>query len=511
MSGVTSNSSRLQHPSSAYISSSSSPPISSPSIDHFNLHHHPDDSYHFQPDHDQDRIQNLHSIHHSDMPGRRSGTVEVPATQRMLAACSGSLLTSLIVTPLDVVRVRLQAQSHTPPPTAAAANASAASSSLRSHRLPSQPFSLPTAAHISRPISDLGVTSCCREVFWVSSTNELCLAYPTIGSTVPGSSSLTKPSADAASCLIETTSSHRFTGTWEGLVKIARNEGLQSLYRGLSPTLLMSIPANVIYFTGYESLRYSPKSPLSKLSDNMAPLIAGSLARTIAATVIAPMELFKTRLQAASHPKPGSHAAAESSVSTFRQTIDSVRGMVAQQGVASLWRGLMLTLWRDVPFSGIYWWGYETARAFLAEERYGRVHHLGPIERHRALDSDELAKEEDKATFIDSFLAGASSGAVAAFVTTPFDVGKTRRQVWRAAGDAAGGPSATATATMSSEGSMPKVLAEIYGHEGIRGLFRGCIPRMLKVAPACAIMISSYEIGKKAAMRMREQEESKRA
>ncbi|KAF3091998.1 hypothetical protein TWF706_009397 [Orbilia oligospora] len=507
MSGVTGNS-RLQHQSSSSSSSSPSPY----STDQFNLHHdhpHPDDSsyHHFQPDHDHNRTQNPHT-HHSDMPGRRSGTIEVPATQRMLAACSGSLLTSLIVTPLDVVRVRLQAQSHTPPP-AAAANTSTTSAVLRSHRLPSQPFSLPTAAHISRPISDLGVTSCCREVFWVSSTNELCLAYPTIGNTVPGSSSLTKPSVDAASCLIETTSSHRFTGTWEGLVKIGRNEGLQSLYRGLSPTLLMSIPANVIYFTGYESLRYSNKSPLSKLSDNMAPLIAGSLARTIAATVIAPMELFKTRLQAAAHPKPGSQAAAENSVSAFRSTIDSVRGMVAQQGVTSLWRGLMLTLWRDVPFSGIYWWGYETVRAFLAEERYGRAHHLGPIERHRNIDNETLAKEEDKATFIDSFVSGATSGAIAAFVTTPFDVGKTRRQVWRASSDAAtAGGSTTAAATMSSEGSMPKVLAEIYGHEGVRGLFRGCIPRMLKVAPACAIMISSYEIGKKAAMRMKEQEEN---
>ncbi|KAK6536774.1 hypothetical protein TWF281_000989 [Arthrobotrys megalospora] len=505
MSGVT-DSSRLQHPSAAYISSSSPPSSSSSSIDQFNLssHHHSDDRYHFQPDHDHDRNRNPVTHDHSDMPGRRSGTVEVPATQRMLAACSGSLLTSLIVTPLDVVRVRLQAQSHTPP---SAANSSTAAAVLRSHRLPSQPFSIPTAAHISRPISDLGVTSCCREVFWVSSTNELCLAYPTIGSTVPGSSSLTKPSVDAASCLVETTASHRFTGTWEGLVKIARNEGLQSLYRGLSPTLLMSIPANVIYFTGYESLRYSNKSPLSKLSDNMAPLIAGSLARTIAATVIAPVELFKTRLQAASHPKPGAQTAAatENSASAFRQTIDSVRGMVAQQGVTSLWRGLMLTLWRDVPFSGIYWWGYETVRGFLAEERYGRAHRLGPIERHRILDNEALAKEEDKATFTDSFVAGATSGAVAAFVTTPFDVGKTRRQVWRAAGDAAG--ESAATATMSSEGSMPKVLTEIYGHEGVRGLFRGCIPRMLKVAPACAIMISSYEIGKKAAMRMKEQKE----
>jgi solute carrier family 25 protein 39/40 len=37
---------------------------------------------------------------------------------------------------------------------------------------------------------------------------------------------------------------------------------------------------------------------------------------------------------------------------------------------------------------------------------------------------------------------------------------------------------------------------QIYRAEGWKGLTRGIIPRVIKVAPACAIMISSYEIGK---------------
>ena len=37
---------------------------------------------------------------------------------------------------------------------------------------------------------------------------------------------------------------------------------------------------------------------------------------------------------------------------------------------------------------------------------------------------------------------------------------------------------------------------EIYREEGWRGLTRGITPRVVKVAPACAIMISSYELGK---------------
>lgn len=40
------------------------------------------------------------------------------------------------------------------------------------------------------------------------------------------------------------------------------------------------------------------------------------------------------------------------------------------------------------------------------------------------------------------------------------------------------------------------ILKETYKKEGIQGLFRGLTPRIAKVAPSCAIMISTYEMGK---------------
>lgn len=40
------------------------------------------------------------------------------------------------------------------------------------------------------------------------------------------------------------------------------------------------------------------------------------------------------------------------------------------------------------------------------------------------------------------------------------------------------------------------IFKEIYTQHGIRGLFAGSVPRLIKVAPACAIMISSFEYGK---------------
>lgn len=53
---------------------------------------------------------------------------------------------------------------------------------------------------------------------------------------------------------------------------------------------------------------------------------------------------------------------------------------------------------------------------------------------------------------------------------------------------------------------MPRFMYHIFKEEGIRGLFVGGFPRTLKVAPACAIMISSYEVGKKIAATNREEQ-----
>lgn len=50
------------------------------------------------------------------------------------------------------------------------------------------------------------------------------------------------------------------------------------------------------------------------------------------------------------------------------------------------------------------------------------------------------------------------------------------------------------------------VLKKIYKSQGIKGLFAGFTPRVVKVAPACAIMISTYEYGKSFFMRYNKQQ-----
>ncbi|KAG0350809.1 hypothetical protein BGZ54_003622 [Gamsiella multidivaricata] len=233
----------------------------------------------------------------------------------------------------------------------------------------------------------------------------------------------------------------------------------------------MSIPATVIYFVGYDYLKdvlsetarkASPGSLLGQTlvfeyGGSLAPLVAGAFARTVAATVISPLELFRTRMQSV-------HTDTKGNSGLFRGVSQGIVAMVRSEGVLSLWRGLAPTLWRDVPFSALYWMGYENIKKRLVV--WSNNHSQVP------LNEFEIA-----------FSSGALSGMIAATLTTPFDVAKTRRQV------------DLMQPVHTKIGSLMRAIVQ---EEGYRGLWRGLTARVAKVAPSCAIMISSYEIGKKA-------------
>jgi solute carrier family 25 protein 39/40 len=258
----------------------------------------------------------------------------------------------------------------------------------------------------------------------------------------------------------------------------------------------MVIPANIIYFTGYDWLRYNKKSPISRIArDDSKAVTAGSTARILAVAAVSPIELFKTRLQASS---------GETATSHLKDTFKGIREMVAEDGYRSLWRGITLHLWRDVPFSGLYWLGYETIRNRLTdmrEQHRGRSLSRDPGSRSRERARSQ-SEENHTAVLADSFTAGALSGALASMVTMPFDVGKTRTQVFRDSAKKTGTPA-------PEEGNMVRLLWHIFKTEGVAGLWTGWIPRTLKVAPACAIMISSYEVGKKVFRSMNERQARK--
>ncbi|KAJ2714132.1 Carrier protein, mitochondrial [Coemansia spiralis] len=280
------------------------------------------------------------------------------------------------------------------------------------------------------------------------------------------------PGGSSSALAARSAGEERIKGTLAGMRHIAQSEGVRTLWRGLTPTLVASGPSTVIYFVGYDYLRQGlgrwmqARPPLASY-EKYASLFAGCSARTMAVAVISPLELVRTRVQA-------------SPVHNVRTVISDISHEIRRGGIRILWRGLVPTLWRDVPFSAIYWFGYERWRAAVYEPMFAarRARTAGPA------NADLVSR------LAVAFCSGASSGVVAATVTMPFDVAKTRRQIERYA--AAGHPQQQLT----RPSSLAHVLREIVAAEGPRGLFAGLAPRLMKVVPSCAIMISSYELGK---------------
>ncbi|KAH8264187.1 hypothetical protein KR038_004305 [Drosophila bunnanda] len=298
-------------------------------------------------------------------------------TQQVISACTGALITACFMTPLDVIKTRMQSQqspSH---------KCFFYSNGLMDHLFPCGPD----------------------------------------GQAVKPSKRRRRP---------------QFRSTWDALVKISRHEGPSALWSGLGPTLVSALPSTIIYFVAYEQFKANylqlydrhfksrtlqPQLLLTKPREVLPPVVpmmSGITARICAVTVVSPIELVRTKMQAQRQ--------------TYGQILKFVRNYLKL--------------------------------------------HMG---------------NHSQPSFSRSFLAGVLAGSVAAVVTTPFDVVKTHEQV--EFGEKVIFTDSPAQDLGKRPGTFSRLKA-IHKIHGVRGLFAGCAPRLLKVAPACAIMISSFEYSK---------------
>ncbi|CRK94947.1 CLUMA_CG008435, isoform A [Clunio marinus] len=318
--------------------------------------------------------------------------------QQACSSVSGALITSLLMTPMDVVKTRLQVQ---------------------------QKMLLSNKCYLY-----------CNGLM-----DHLCPCGPT-GSLIPDK--------------------QRFNGTMDAFMKISRNEGLRSLWSGLSPTLVLALPTTVLYFVAYEQIRVRLKDlhmkqlGMSNSEDYripmIIPLIAGLTARCFAVTVVNPLELIRTKMQ--------------SEKMSYTEVGQAFRQMIGQYGMKGLFKGLLPTIMRDAPFSAFYWTSYE-----------GYKRYMGILQPE----------------VYQAFIGGALAGCIAATVTCPFDVIKTHQQiefgekfVYNKNGN---GSKKKMTGTWQT-------INNIMRSSGISGFYAGLTPRLFKVVTACAVMLSTYEFGK---------------
>ena len=233
-----------------------------------------------------------------------------------------------------------------------------------------------------------------------------------------------------------------FDGTLDAFTKIAKVEGITGLWGGLSPTLVLQVPSTVIFLTTYEQLkaRFVKNSTNPDKYDLMMLSTSSIVARTCAVLAVSPLELIRTKMQS---QKMG-----------FKDVKKAVAITLKSEGLTGLWKGIGASMFRDVTFSAIYLPLYE---------------YLRPRKPH----SDDLSH------FRNIFLASLISGGTAGLITLPADVIKIRFQL----GLGETGIQMTTT----------QFVKEILSSHGFRGLFNGLVPRLLKVSPGCAIVMTTYE------------------
>jgi solute carrier family 25, member 39/40 len=273
------------------------------------------------------------------------------------------------------------------------------------------------------------------------------------------------------------------TGTFSMLRHIFKTEGLAGIYAGLGATLVMGVPNTVLYFVSYDELiaRFRTDSNATWI-----PAVAGSAARLVASFSTAPLELIRTR-------QAGRTMNGRSSPAKYNGLLHEMKYLIHTDGFLSLYRGLSPTLFRDAPFSAVYWFSIERLRDMW---------------RNNVQRKDEIVTPSQQ--FGQAFFNGSVAGMIAAACTTPLDVIKTRQQVGSPVPVPAPAQSVVETACehegmtayqhrhpKTNPNSTMSLFRHILQTEGVPGLWRGNQTRMIKVAPACAVMLSSYEIGKR--------------
>ena len=218
----------------------------------------------------------------------------------------------------------------------------------------------------------------------------------------------------------------------------------RSIYAGVGSAFIGSAPSAALFFVTYDTLKRS-LSPVQN-AQSQSPyvhMLAASVGEIAACAVRVPTEVVKQRTQAAQAP---SSLAALRQILSLRQTHGAAR--VGRE----LYRGFGITVMREVPFTVIQFPLWEALKGW----------------RRR-----QTGKKQTSG--LESAVIGSVAGAVAAGLTTPLDVLKTRMML--------------AKQTVKAH----VLVRQIVGNEGWRVFGKGLGPRVAWISGGGAIFLGSYE------------------
>lgn len=234
-------------------------------------------------------------------------------------------------------------------------------------------------------------------------------------------------------------------------VRILQQEGVAALFSGVSATMLRQTLYSTTRMGLYDILKQKWTDPHSKTMPLTSKIGAGLIAGGIGAAVGNPADVAMVRMQA-----DGRLPAAQRR--NYKSVIDAITRMSKQEGVTSLWRGSSLTVNRAMLVTASQLASYDQFKETI------------------------LKKELMRDGFGTHVTASFAAGFVAAVVTNPVDVIKTRVMNMKVeAGEAPpyAGALDCAVKTVKAEGPM--------------ALYKGFIPTISRQGPFTIVLFVTLE------------------
>ncbi len=251
--------------------------------------------------------------------------------------------------------------------------------------------------------------------------------------------------------------------------------GFRGIYRGIGSAVVGSAPGAAFFFCTYEGTKSFLLSHTQKdttTSHALEHMLAASLGEIAACAVRVPTEVVKQRAQAGQHG--GSSLRALAHILGERARGGGFVGVWRE-----LYRGWGITVLREVPFTVLQFPLWEALKAWGRERRArtgrGLLGDLHMHPHHAAGGGAGPAVVVGEVSAAESALYGSLSGGIAAGLTTPLDVLKTRVML------------------STERESMASIVRGILRENGVRPFFAGIGPRVMWISAGGAIFLGSYQ------------------
>lgn len=213
---------------------------------------------------------------------------------------------------------------------------------------------------------------------------------------------------------------------------VVQQEGVAGMWRGLSPALMRITIGSSVYFSTQTYLLHviQRNQKLGEKVKSSQWVSVGALSRAIAVATACPISVVKTRFEGTSTARQ-----------QYKSVFDAMLSIVRKHGVSGLWAGVIPSVVKDAPYSGVYLLLYTNMKEMLGSRVY-TTHSQG----------SDLAIQ---------FVSGFAAGGLATALFQPLEVIKTRQQ-------------------LAGQLSLIQCTKSILSESGVVGFYRGVVPRMLR-------------------------------